>query len=310
MHVVGPQLGLTQPGITVVCGDSPHLDPRRVRRAWRSASAPARSSTCWPPRRCRCKPFKTMAITVEGELRPGVTAKDIILAVIAQDRHRRRPGLRARVPRQRHPGALDGGPDDDLQHVDRGRRPRRHGRPGRDHLRLPEGPRRTRRRARTGTTPSPTGETLPTDDDAVFDAEVVPRRRRRSSRSSPGAPTRARACRCASAVPDPAPIADPNERAAAERALEYMDLDGRHAAEGHRGRRRLHGLVHQQPHRGPARLRRRSSRASKKADGVRVMVVPGSVRVRLEAEAEGLDKVFDGRSAPSGASPAARCASA
>ena len=57
-----------------------------------------------------------------------------------QDRHRRRPGLRPGVPRQRHPRAVHGGADDDLQHVDRGRRPRRHGRPGRDHLRLPEGP--------------------------------------------------------------------------------------------------------------------------------------------------------------------------
>ena len=84
MHVVGPQLGLTMPGITVVCGDSPHLARTARSARWRSASAPARSSTCSPRRRCRCKPFKTMAITVEGELRPGVTAKDIILAVIAK----------------------------------------------------------------------------------------------------------------------------------------------------------------------------------------------------------------------------------
>ncbi len=57
-----------------------------------------------------------------------------------EDRHRRRPGLRARVPRQRHPLPLDGGPDDHLQHVDRGGRPRGHGRARRDDLRLPQGP--------------------------------------------------------------------------------------------------------------------------------------------------------------------------
>lgn len=52
VHVVGPQLGLTQPGTTVVCGDS--TPPRTAPSArWRSASALRRSSTCWPPRRCR-----------------------------------------------------------------------------------------------------------------------------------------------------------------------------------------------------------------------------------------------------------------
>ena len=65
-----------------------------------------------------------------------------------QDRHRWRPGLRARVPRQRHPRAVDGSPDDGVQHVDRGRRPRRHDRPRRDHLRVParSRPRPDRRR--------------------------------------------------------------------------------------------------------------------------------------------------------------------
>ena len=53
VHVIGPQLGITQPGMTIVCGDSPHLAPTARSARSRSASAPARSSTCSPPRPCR-----------------------------------------------------------------------------------------------------------------------------------------------------------------------------------------------------------------------------------------------------------------
>ena len=118
----------------------PHLHPRRVRRAWRWASAPPRSSTCSPRRRCRCKPFKTMAINVDGHAAAGRHRQGHHPGGDRQDRHRRRPGLRHRIPRQRHRSAVDGGPDDGLQHDHRGRRPRRHGRARRDHLRLPQGP--------------------------------------------------------------------------------------------------------------------------------------------------------------------------
>ena len=82
-----------------------------------------------------------------------------------------------------------------------------------------------------------------------------------------------------------------NAKAAAERALEYMGLEAGTPMKDIRGRRRLPGLVHQQPDRGPAR-RRGHHPGRKKDRDVRMMVVPGSARVRLEAEAEGLDKVF------------------
>ncbi len=52
VHIIGPQLGLTQPGMTVVCGDS-HTATHGAFGRSPSASAPPRSSTCWPPRRCR-----------------------------------------------------------------------------------------------------------------------------------------------------------------------------------------------------------------------------------------------------------------
>ena len=67
---------------------------------------------------------------------------------------------------------------------------------------------------------------------------------------------------------------------------------GRHADARDQGRHRLRRLLHQRPHRGPARSPPRSSRAAQVADGIRMLVVPGSVRVRLQAEDEGLDVVF------------------
>ncbi|PII98984.1 3-isopropylmalate dehydratase large subunit, partial [Leucobacter sp. OLCS4] len=93
-------------------------------------------------------------------------------------------------------------------------------------------------------------------------------------------------------VPVPADIADPNERAAAERALEYMDLEaGTPMKEiavdavfmGSCTNARLDDL------RDFASI----IKGRKKADGVRLMVVPGSARVRLEAEAEGIDKIVE-----------------
>ena len=288
VHVVGPQLGLTQPGTTVVCGDSPHLHPRRLRRAGvRHRHQPGRAraghpdAAAGPPqdhgdhRRRRAARRRHRQGPDPGDHR--------------QDRHRRRPGLRPRVPRLRHREALDGGPDDHLQHVDRGRRPRGHDRPGRDHLRLPEGPR-----------PRPQGEdwdaavaywkTLRTDDDAVFDAEVVIDAAELApfvtwgTNPGQGAPLSA-------SVPDPASYEDASERLAAEKALEYMGLTaGQPLREikvdtvfvGSCTNGRIEDL------RAAAAI----LEGRKVADGVRMLVVPGSVRVALQAVEEGLDKVF------------------
>jgi 3-isopropylmalate/(R)-2-methylmalate dehydratase large subunit len=92
-------------------------------------------------------------------------------------------------------------------------------------------------------------------------------------------------------VPNPADISDPNERAAAERALEYMDLKaGTPMKEiavntvflGSCTNSRIEDL------RAAAAI----VKGQKKADGVRMMVVPGSQKVRLQAEEEGIDKIF------------------
>jgi 3-isopropylmalate/(R)-2-methylmalate dehydratase large subunit len=132
--------------------------------------------------------------------------------------------------------------------------------------------------------------TLPSDDDAVFDAEVFLDADELEPfvtwGTNPGQGTT-----LAGRVPDPAAIVDPQDRASAERALEYMDLKpGTPLKEipvdavfmGSCTNSRVEDL----------RAFASIIKGRKKADGVRVMVVPGSARVRLEAEAEGLDKII------------------
>ena len=83
VHVVGPQLGLTMPGITVVCGDS-HTSTHGAFGAMAFGIGTSEVEHVMATQTLPLKPFKTMAINVEGTLRAGVTAKDIILAVIAK----------------------------------------------------------------------------------------------------------------------------------------------------------------------------------------------------------------------------------
>ena len=83
VHVVGPQLGLTQPGLTVVCGDS-HTSTHGAFGALAFGIGTSEVEHVLATQTLPLKPFKTMAVTVDGTLRPGVTAKDIILAVIAK----------------------------------------------------------------------------------------------------------------------------------------------------------------------------------------------------------------------------------
>ena len=100
VHVIGPELGLTQPGMTIVCGDS-HTSTHGAFGALAfgigTTRGGARAGDAVPAaaaRRRRCE------VRVDGTAAPGVTAKDMILAVIAQHRHRRRHRPRHRVHRR------------------------------------------------------------------------------------------------------------------------------------------------------------------------------------------------------------------
>src|SRR3954454_4379867 len=83
VHVVGPQRGLTQPGMTIVCGDS-HTSTHGAFGALAFGIGTSEVEHVLATQPLPLKPFRTMAITVDGELPDGVGAKDIILAVIAE----------------------------------------------------------------------------------------------------------------------------------------------------------------------------------------------------------------------------------
>ena len=288
VHVVGPQLGLTMPGITVVCGDS-HTSTHGAFGAMAFGIGTSEVEHVLATQTLPLKPFKTMAITVEGTLRPGVTAKDIILAVIAKIGtgggqgyvlEYRGSAIRALSMEGRmticnmsiEAGARAGMVAPDQTTYDYVQ--------GRDH--------------------APTGadwddavaywETLATDDDAVFDAEVFIDADELEPfvtwGTNPG-----QGVSLSENVPDPADYSDPNDQAAAQRALEYMDIAAGTPMKdiavdavfmGSCTNSRIEDL----------RAFASIIQGRQKAPGVRVMVVPGSARVRLEAEAEGLDKVI------------------
>ena len=305
VHVIGPQLGLTQPGMTVVCGDS-HTSTHGAFGALAFGIGTSEVEHVLATQTLPLTPFKTMAVTVDGALAPGVTAKDLILAVIAADRHRRRAGLRHRVPRRGDPRAVDGGADDGLQHVDRGRCPGRDDRAGRDDVRLPRGPAARAEGRRLGRGRRRTGATLRTDDDAAFDHEVVLDAATLApfvtwgTNPGQGLPLTA-------SVPDPATSPTSTSASAAERALEYMGLAAgtplRDIAVdtvflGSCTNGRIEDL------RAAAEVLRGRQVADGRADARRARLGAGPARGRGTRASTWSSR----RPAPSGGTPAARCA--
>jgi 3-isopropylmalate/(R)-2-methylmalate dehydratase large subunit len=288
VHVVGPQLGLTMPGITVVCGDS-HTSTHGAFGALAMGIGTSEVEHVLATSTLPLQPFKTMAINVEGSLRSGVTAKDIILAVIAKIGtgggqgyvlEYRGSAIRALSMEARmticnmsiEAGARAGmvAPDqityDYLE--------------GRPHA--PQGADWDEAVAYWNT--------LPTDEGAKFDAEVFLDANTLDPfvtwGTNPG-----QGISLNDAVPSPDDFSDPNDKAAAIRALEYMDLTpGTKMKDiavntvflGSCTNSRIEDL------RAAAAI----IEGKQKAEGVRFMVVPGSAKVRLQAEAEGLDKIF------------------
>ncbi|GAB3595403.1 3-isopropylmalate dehydratase large subunit [Angustibacter peucedani] len=288
VHVIGPQLGLTQPGLTIVCGDS-HTSTHGAFGALAFGIGTSEVEHVLATQTLPLKPFRTMAVTVEGALPDGVTAKDLVLAVIAEIGtgggqgyviEYRGEAVRALSMEARmtvcnmsiEAGARAGmiAPDDTTFEYLQGR------------------------------AHAPTGDDwdaavaswseLRTDDDATFDHEVVVDATRLAPfvtwGTNPG-----QGLPLGEAVPDPALVVDEQDRTAAERAIEYM------------------GLVPGTPLRDIAvdtvfvgsctngriedlRAAAAVIKGRKVKEGVRMLVVPGSARVRLQAESEGLDQVF------------------
>jgi 3-isopropylmalate/(R)-2-methylmalate dehydratase large subunit len=288
VHVIGPQLGLTQPGLTIVCGDS-HTSTHGAFGALAFGIGTSEVEHVMATQTLPLKPFKTLAVTVEGVLPDGVSAKDLILTVIAKIGtaggqgyviEYRGAAIRALSMEARmticnmsiEAGARAGmiAPDETTFAYLRGR---------------PHAPTDA-----AWDDAVAYWRTLRSDDDAVFDDEVVIDAAGLApfvtwgTNPGQGAPLSA-------SVPAPEDIHEETERLAAERALAYMDLEpGTPLRQisvdtvflGSCTNGRIEDL-----RTAAAILAGRHVH-----DSVRMLVVPGSARVRLQAEAEGLDKVF------------------
>ncbi|MGI8524553.1 MAG: 3-isopropylmalate dehydratase large subunit [Nocardioides sp.] len=288
VHVVGPQLGLTQPGMTIVCGDS-HTSTHGAFGALAFGIGTSEVEHVLATQTLPQARPQTMAVQVTGSLPDGVTAKDLVLALITQVGtgagqgyvvEYRGPAIEAFSMEARMTvcnmsiewGAKAGliAPDETTYAYLRDK---------------PEAPQGNDWDAAVAH-----WRTLGTDEDAEYDAEVL----LDASTVTPfvtwgtnpgqGAPLGA-------TVPSPDDFDDPQARIATEKALEYMGLVAgtplREVAVdtvfvGSCTNGRIEDL----------RLAADIVRGRTVADGTRMLVVPGSVRVRLQAEEEGLHAVF------------------
>jgi len=288
VHVVGPQLGLTMPGITVVCGDS-HTSTHGAFGALALGIGTSEVEHVLATQTLPLKPFKTMAINVEGKLRAGVTSKDIILAVIAKIGT---GGGQGYVLEYRGSAIRDLSMEARMticnMSIEAGARAGM------------VAPDQTTYDYLKGRVHAPVGQdweeavkywdSLATDEDAVFDAEVFLDANTLDPfvtwGTNPG-----QGVSLNDVVPSPDSFTDPNEKAAAVRALEYMDLVAGTKMKdikvdtvflGSCTNSRIEDL------RSAAAI----LNGKTKAENIRMLVVPGSARVRLQAESEGLDKIF------------------
>jgi 3-isopropylmalate/(R)-2-methylmalate dehydratase large subunit len=288
VHVVGPQLGLTQPGMTIVCGDS-HTSTHGAFGALAMGIGTSEVEHVLATQTLPLRPFKTMAVNVDGRLLAGVTAKDIVLALIAKIGT---GGGQGHVIEYRgstieslsmegrmticnmsiEAGARAGmvAPDATTYDFLRGRR------------HAPSGAQWDAAVAYWGG--------LRTESGAVFDTEVYLDAASLSPfvtwGTNPG-----QGIPLAAAVPDPELMTDDAERQAAEKALAYMDLRpgtpmGDIAVDAVFVGSCTNGRIED------LRAVADVLRGRKVAQGVRMLVVPGSMRVRAQAEAEGLNEIF------------------
>ena len=288
VHVIGPQLGLTQPGMTIVCGDS-HTSTHGAFGALAFGIGTSQVEHVMATQTLPLDRPKTMAVTVEGELPPGVTPKDVILAVIAKTGtgggqgymvEYRGSTFRAMSMEGRMTvcnmsiewGARAGmiAPDEVTFDYVKGRQ---------------YAPSDDQWDAAVAY-----WKTLRTDDDAEFDAEVVLNAADITpfvtwgTNPGQGAPL-------SSNVPNPAEIEDDGDRVAAEKALTYMGLTAGTPLRDIKVDTVFVGSCTN------GRIEDLRSVAAvidghKVAEGVRMLVVPGSMRVRAQAEEEGLHTIF------------------
>jgi 3-isopropylmalate/(R)-2-methylmalate dehydratase large subunit len=286
VHVIGPELGITQPGMTIVCGDS-HTATHGALGALAFGIGTSEVEHVLATQTLRQGKPKSLEVRVDGTLPPGVTAKDIVLYLIGKLSTEGGVGhvieytgecIRSLGMEQRmtvcnmsiEAGARAGMIAPDAVTFDYLR--------GRDYA------------PKDFDAAVAAWEKLPSDSGAVYDrveifraADVVPQV---TWGTNPAQVTGVDAV-----VPDAVSFADPNDRSSAARALEYMGLEGG---------TRIVDIPLDRVFIGSCTnsriedLRAAASvvRGYRVASTVRAMVVPGSGRVKRQAEQEGLDRVF------------------
>ncbi len=288
VHVIGPEYGATQPGMTVVCGDS-HTATHGAFGALAFGIGTSEVEQVLATQCLLQRPSKTFQVQVDGPLNAGVTAKDIILNLIARIGIGGGTGcvfeysgsaIRALTMEQRMTVcnmSIEGGaragmiaPDDNTFEYLAGREF------------TPKGAAWERALARW--------KQLPTDEGAVFDhslsmdAAAIEPMITYGTNPGMGVPI-------TGALPDPAAISDPRERESVEKALRYMGLEGGKPILGHAVNVVFIGSCTN------SRISDLRSAAGilkgrKVNPTTRVLVVPGSQEVKRQAEAEGLPEIF------------------
>ncbi len=288
VHVIGPEQGLTQPGMTIVCGDS-HTSTHGAFGALAfgigtSEVAHVLATQCL----IQSRP-KTMEVRIDGRLQPGVTAKDIILAIIAQNGVGGGTGyvfeytgeaIRALSMEERMTicnMSIEGGARAGLIAPDETTFAYVAGRPF-----APKGA--------AWDAAVAAWRALPTDEGATYDATVTLDANALTpmitygTNPGMGMPIDGR-------IPTPSDLSDPGQRTALDKALRYMDLEPGVPLLGHKIDMVFIGSC-TNSRISDLRLAAGMIKGRTVAPGVRVMIVPGSQQVKQQAEAEGLHEIF------------------
>ncbi len=288
VHVIGPEYGATQPGMTVVCGDS-HTATHGAFGALAFGIGTSEVEQVLATQCLLQRPSKTFQVRVEGTLHEGVSAKDIILALIARIGIGGGTGsifeytgsaIRSLSMEQRMTVcnmSIEGGaragmiaPDDATFEYLAGR-----------HF-VPKGAAWDRAVARWKTLPTDPGAKY--DREISIDADALEPMITYGTNPGMGVPITA-------PVPDPASISDVRERESVEKALVYMGLESGKPLLGHRVNVVFIGSC-TNSRISDLRQAAQLLKGRKVNSDVRVMVVPGSQEVKRQAEAEGLPEIF------------------
>jgi 3-isopropylmalate/(R)-2-methylmalate dehydratase large subunit len=288
VHVIGPELGLTQPGATIVCGDS-HTATHGAFGALAFGIGTSEVEMVLATQCLLQRKPKTYLVRVDGTLRPGVSAKDIILALIARIGVGGGTGhvfeyagsaIRALSMEERMTicnMSIEGGARAGLVAPDETTFAYLKGRPH-----APQGADWDAAVARWRTLTSDEGATY--DKEIVIDANTLEPMVTYGTNPGMGLPI-------SGTIPDPANESDPAAARALTRALEYMDLRAGDSIIGRPVNTVFIGSC-TNGRISDLRLAANVLKGQTVAKGVRVMVVPGSADVKRQAEREGLDTIF------------------